>query len=101
MNIEWADLPRSMTTINQEIAAGHEGAGIAQRKQGRATELFRLRKATQHVLRFPEGFGLWRFLEDLLDHRGHNVSWTETVDADALTAPLHGEAASQLNYGSL
>lgn len=47
------DLPSCMATVNAEITACHEAAGITQQEDGSATELVGCAEAAEHVLLGP------------------------------------------------
>lgn len=90
-----------MTTINEQRTARHKSARVTEREEGHSAKLFGHGQPAQHVLRLPGGPGLGGLAEDLLDHRGHDVTGAEAVDADAMSAPFHGEAPSELDDGRL
>jgi hypothetical protein len=90
-----------MTTIDAQVAASHEAAGVAQQEDGSSTVIFRAAQLAQHVLLGPLGLALRESLEQLLDHLGDDVTGGECVDADAILAPFRGEVASKLDHSGL
>lgn len=92
-----ARLPCAVPPVNPEVSAGHEAAGVADQKHGRASVLVRKAQLAEHVLRRPISPAFRELLEELLDHGGDNVARRDGVDADAMLAPLGGEVAGELD----
>ena len=87
-------LPGCVTSVNAEITAGHEGAGVADEKDRSATVLLRGRQSTKHVLLGPLVAALGELHEQVLDHGGHDVAGGDGVDADSVLTPFHSEIAA-------
>ena len=87
-----------MPPINPHIAPRHKAARITKQINRRTAILFRPTQLAQHVLLRPLLAPLGVFLEQLFDHRGHDVAGGDGVDADAVRAPFGGEVARELDY---
>lgn len=94
-------LPSSVTAVDAEIGASHEGACVAEEEDGGAAILVRHADAAKHVLSSPLGLALGVIVKEVLEHLGQDVAGGEGVDADAILAPFSSEIAPQLHYSSL
>lgn len=83
-------LPRGVATVNAEIAASHEAAGIADQENSGPAVLLGLGETAKHVLLGPLVAALGVLDEQILDHLGHDVAGGDSVDADAIRTPLGG-----------
>ena len=90
-----------MTTINSEIASGHEAAGIADEEDASASVFVWVAELAQHILRGPVAASLGVLLEEGLHHLCHDVARRDGVDADAVGTPFRGEVASELEHSRL
>ena len=63
-----------MATIDPQIAARHEAAGIADQEHGGSTVFLRRAQLAQHILRWPISSALRILLEKRLDHRSHDIA---------------------------
>lgn len=88
-----------MATVNAQVAARHETAGIAEQEDGRAAVFFRAGQAAQHVLLGPLVAALGEVDEELLHHGRDDVAGRDGVDADVVLAPFGGEVAGELDDG--
>lgn len=90
-----------MATVNAEIAARHEAAGVAEEEDGGAAVLVGRGQTTQHVMLGPFVAALGELLEQLLDHGSDNVARRDGVDPDVVRTPLCGKVAGELDHGGL
>jgi hypothetical protein len=81
-------LPRTMPTVDPQIATSHKATGIAYEEYRCSSELLRLAQLTQHVLRWPITLPLRILLEQSFHHRGDDVSGRKSIDADTMDAPF-------------
>lgn len=93
--------PRGVATINNELAARHEGARITEQEQRRALELLRRAQPPHHVLARPQRLEVRLVIEVLLHHRRHNVPGRQAVDADPVRRPLHRQVLAELDHSRL
>ena len=100
-NAKDGHLPSSVASIDSQIRAGHEAAGIADEEDASAAVLLGRAEAAEHVLGGPVGAALGELLEQLLDHGRDDVARRDGVDADAVRAPLGGQVAGELDDGGL
>lgn len=94
-------LPRGMSAVHAQVAAGHEAAGIAQQEHSGAAVLLRAGQTAQHVLLGPLITTLGEVKEELFHHGGDDVAGGDGVDADVVLAPLGGEVATELDDSGL
>lgn len=92
-------LPRRVSTIDPQVTAGHEAAGVAEEEDGGAAVLPGHAQPLEHVVVGPDLPALGEALKELLGHGGDDVARREGVDADAAGAPFHGEVLCELDDG--
>jgi len=63
-----------VATVDNEGTAGHEAASVGQAEENSAAEFLGPGQAAKHVLGFPYGASGGVVLEDLVDHRGDDVT---------------------------
>ena len=97
-------LPSAMAPIHLQVRTRHEPARIADQKHRAPSIILRHAQLPQHVLLRPLDPPLGKPLEQLLDHRRHNVPRRNRVDPDAKLAPLRRQVARELDdarFGSI
>ena len=87
-----------MPTINPQITARHERAGITDEEDRGAAVLLRHGELAEHVLRGPVAAAVGELLEERLHHGRDDVAGRDGVDADAVVAPFGGEVAGELEH---
>jgi hypothetical protein len=90
-----------MTSVDAEIAARHEAAGVAEEKDGGTTVLLGSAEAAEHVLLGPSGLAVGVVDEQILQHLGQDVAGGEGVDTNAVLAPFGSQVASELDNSRL
>lgn len=90
-----------MTTVDTDITASHEAAGIAEEVDRDSAVVLRLGQTTKHVLLGPLGAALGILDEQLLNHGGDNVARGDGVDSNAILTPLSSEVTGELENSSL
>ena len=93
-------LPGHMAGIHSQIRPCHKGARIRKQEYSCSSVFLRLTQPPKHILCRPicPPFGIP--LEQLFDHRSHNISWRNSVDPDSVFAPLRSQVLCQLHYAS-
>lgn len=94
-------LPRRMPSIYPQIRASHEGTGIADQEDRRASVLLRCGQSTKHILRRPISLPVGILLKESFHHCCNNVTRRNGVDTDSMSSPLHGEVACELDHTCL
>lgn len=90
-----------MATVDTDIAASHEAAGIAEEEDGGSAVVLRGGQTAKHVLLGPLGAALGVLDEQLLNHGSDDVARRDGVDSNAILTPLRREVAGELENSSL
>lgn len=88
-----------MPTINPQIRARHEAAGITEQENRRPAVLLRVAQSLEHVRIGPRSPALGKRFKQAGRHGRHDVTWGKRVDPDAVLAPFGGEVAAELEDG--
>lgn len=95
----YLSLVAGVTTVDEDVSARHEGAGVAGEEDGQAVEVI---DGAEAVLGRQGAPDLLLGLEggDAVERRVH-VAGGDAVDADAVLGPLGGERLAQLHHARL
>lgn len=90
-----------MSTVDTEITSRHEAASIAEQKYGSTAIFLGDAESLKHVLLGPLLLSLRVVVKQVQQHLGQDITRRESVDADAILAPLGSQASGQLDNSSL
>lgn len=90
-----------MSTVNTEVTSRHEAAGVAEQEYGSTAIFLGDTESLKHVLLGPLLFSLGVVVEQIQQHLGQDVPGRESINADAILAPLGGQASGQLDNSGL